>query len=570
MKRLFREYVWDQRTNLIIAIILMLIASSMVGIQVWLLQDVIDKIFISKQASYLLPLGMSVILIFAINGFASWGHTVLMSKISLNSVMHIQHNLFRNILRQDIQFFNERSSGEVTAYLISDVAQMRQAIIEGAMAIVKNTFTLVFLVGVMFTKNPKLAILAFIIFPPTGYFVSRLGKKLRAIARNTQHDISKFSGLLNQSFQGIRQVKSYTAEEAEQSRIGAYISSINRLGMKSIRTSTMSIPVSECLAGAGIAMIIFYGGSQVIGGHNTTGNFFSFIAAFFMAYEPMKRLAKSNNSIQVGLAATQRVFEAIDRQPTIISPEHAPALAITQAEIVFEDVSFTYPDGTQALHNFSARIKAGQKTALVGPSGSGKSTLLQLLLRFYDIQSGRILIDGQDIRHVDMVSLRRHLGFVSQDIFIFDDTVSANIAYGLDTHDTKAVIHAAQQAAAHEFIQKLDHGYETRLGEFGVRLSGGQKQRIAIARAILKNAPILLLDEATSALDTESEYLVTKALNHLQEGRTTLVVAHRLSTIKDADEILVLQDGRLMAQGTHDTLMAQPGLYPTLYAGLNH
>jgi subfamily B ATP-binding cassette protein MsbA len=568
LKRLFHDYVWEQRSLLAVAILLMLIASGMVGLQVWILQDVIDKIFISKQASYLLPLGVTVILIFVANGFASWGHTVLMSKISLDSIVKIQHQLFRNIIRQDVQFFNERNAGEISAYLISDVAQMRHAIIEGAMAMVKNSFTLVFLVSVMFTRNPKLAFLAFLIFPPTGYFVSRLGKKLRTIARSTQQDVAKFSGLLNQSFQGIRQVKSYTAEESEQSRIGAYIASLNRLSKKAVRTSTMSIPVSECLAGAGIALVIFYGGSQVISGHNTTGNFFSFIAAFFMAYEPMKRLAKSNNSIQVGLAATQRVFESIDRQPAITSKDQAPALTIQKSDIVFENVSFAYPDGTQALHNFSAHIKAGQKTALVGPSGSGKSTLLQLLLRFYDIQSGRILIDGQDIRDVDMASLRQHLGFVSQDIFIFDDSVSANIAYGVTDAKPAAIIEAAQQAAAHDFIQKLDQGYNTHLGEFGVRLSGGQKQRISIARAILKNAPILLLDEATSALDNESEHLVTKALNHLQQGRTTLVVAHRLSTIKDADTIMVLQEGRLVTQGTHDELMTKPGLYPSLYAGL--
>lgn len=550
------------------AIALMLVSAGMVAMQVWILQDVIDKIFIAKQASWLLPLGVGVILIFVTNGFASWGHTLLLAKTSYSIVARIQHELFNNIIRQDVRYFHDNTSGSLSAYLISDITLLRGSMIDGVMTMLKNAFTLVFLIGVMFSRNPKLALLAFVIFPPTGYFVAQIGKKLRRISGNTQSDVAQLSGLLNQSFQGIRQVKSYTAEANEQTRIGRYIDSLYKLSVKSIRTGTLTMPMSECLAGAAVALVIFYGGNQVILSQNTTGNFFSFIAAFFMAYEPLKRLAKANNILQVGLAASQRIFEALDHKPKIVSPAHARPLVIQNPEIVFDQVNFTYPDGTAALRNFSATVQAGKKTALVGPSGSGKSTLLQLLLRFYDVDSGRILINGQDVRDVNIASLRQHLGFVSQDIFIFDDTVSANIAYGMQNATPEAVAEAAKQAAAHAFIERLDQGYQTRLGEFGVKISGGQKQRIAIARAILKNAPILLLDEATSALDTESEQLVTEALNHLQQGRTTLVVAHRLSTIKDADDILVLQHGELVAQGNHQTLLAQPGLYPTLYAGL--
>jgi subfamily B ATP-binding cassette protein MsbA len=570
IQRIYRNYVWEHRLHLAGAFALMMLSAGMVALQVWILQDVIDKIFVAKQATYLWPLGLGVILIFVTNGIASWGHTVLMAKTSYSVVTKIQHELFAHMLRQDLSFFHERAAGTISSYLISDVSMLRGSLIEGVVSMVKNCFTLVFLVGVMFSRNPMLALLAFIVFPPTGYFVSRIGKKLRRISSNTQNDIAQFSALLNQSFQGIRQVKAYTAEYNECDRIGRYIDSIHRLSLKSIRTSTLTIPISECLAGAAIAMVIFYGGSQVISGQNTTGNFFSFVAAFLMAYEPLKRLAKSNNVLQGGLAAGQRVFEALDEQPLIVSAPHAPLLAISKSEIVFENVHFTYPDGTIALQDFSAVVQAGKKTALVGPSGGGKSTLLQLLLRFYDVTSGRILIDGQDIRSVDMKSLRQHLGFVTQDIFIFDDTVSANIAYGVPQADDRAIRQAAAQAAADGFIEKLERGYQTRLGEFGVKLSGGQKQRVAIARAVLKNAPILLLDEATSALDTESEQLVTDALNRLQQNRTTLVVAHRLSTIRDADEILVLQHGKLVARGTHNELLGQTGgLYPSLYAGLN-
>ncbi len=568
IKRIYRDYIWEHRLLLGGAIALMLLSAGMVALQVWILQDIIDKVFVGKQATWLLPLGVAVILIFVTNGFATWGHTLLLAKTSYGVVTHLQHQLFDNMLQQDIDYFQKNTAGSLGSYLISDINVLRGSMIDGIMTMIKNIFTLIFLVGVMFTRNPTLAIIAFIIFPTTGYFVAQVGKKMRRIAGTTQNDIGQFSGLLNQSFQGIRQVKSYTAEDHEKIRIGKYIDSLYRLSIKSIRTASLTIPLSECLAGAAVALVIFYGGSQVIAGHNTTGNFFSFIAAFFMAYEPLKRLAKANNILQVGLAASQRIFAALDQKPVIVSPNNAPALVIKNPEIKFDSVNFTYPDGTVALRDFSAHIQAGKKTALVGPSGSGKSTLLQLLLRFYDVTSGRILIDGQDIRSVDMVSLRQHLGFVSQDIFIFDDSVNANIAYGMQNASQDMITAAAKQAASHDFITKLENQYQTRLGEFGVKLSGGQKQRVAIARAILKNAPILLLDEATSALDTESEQLVNLALNHLQTGRTTLVVAHRLSTIKDADDILVLQHGQLVAHGTHAQLLGQPGLYPTLYAGL--
>ena len=569
LKRLYRDYMQDQRGRLLAAVALMATAALMVASQVWILQDVIDQIFVMKRASYLLPLGFGVILIFVASGFATWGHTLFLAKVSYSVVSKIQHQLFENLLRQDIAYFQSRSSGTLSAYLISDITLLRGAMIEGVMNMIKNCFTLVFLIGVMFTRNWQLALLAFIVFPPTGIFVSRVGKRLRKIAINTQNDIAQLSGLVSQSFQGIRQVKAYTAEKSEIKRIGHYIDSVYRLSIKTVRTGNLIVPLSEFLAGAAIALVIFYGGSQVIDGTNTTGNFFSFIAAFFMAYEPLKRLAKANNVLQAVLAATTRIFEALDEKPTITLDPYASTLRVTQAEIVFDQVNFAYPDGTVALRDFSATIQSGRKTALVGPSGSGKSTLLQLLLRFYDVTSGRILIDGQDIRQVDLNTLRQSLGFVSQDIFIFDDTVAANISYGQPGAEPRAIVQAAKQAAAHSFVEKLEHGYNTRLGEFGVKLSGGQKQRIAIARAILKNAPILLLDEATSALDTESEQLVTEALNTLQKDRTTLVVAHRLSTIKDADHILVLQNGTLVSQGTHESLLSQPGLYPTLYAGLS-
>jgi subfamily B ATP-binding cassette protein MsbA len=445
---------------------------------------------------------------------------------------------------------------------------MRMAMADTLTGFGKNVLTLFFLIGVMFYQDWRLSLIAFVVFPPAGFIVSRIGKRLRDVARSTQEQQGILSGLLNQSFIGIRQVKAYSAEKFEDLRIGETLLKLTKLSNKAARVSSLSMPLSEILSGIAIATIVFYGGSQVIEGVSTPGRFFSFIGAFIMAYEPLKRLAKMNAGLQIGLAAASRVFDAMDTPNKIKDAPLAYPLLIKDPTVIFDTVSFYYPDGSQALDTVSFTIPAGQKTALVGPSGSGKSTCLQLLLRFYDIQSGRILIDGQDIRDVTIDSLRKSLGFVSQDVFIFDDTIAKNIAYAQESSDMTLIEAAAQKAAAHEFIQRLDKAYQTQVGELGTKLSGGQKQRIAIARAILKDAPILLLDEATSALDTESEKLVTNALNSLEIGRTTLVVAHRLSTIRDADQIIVLDNGRINASGTHEQLIAKGGLYPSLYASM--
>ncbi|MDB5478318.1 MAG: msbA, partial [Alphaproteobacteria bacterium] len=504
----------------------------------------------------LLVIGAAIIIVFMVRGLASWANNVMMAYIGQDILAKIQSQIFHHLIRQDIPYFQRYSAGSLSSLLVSDVMMMRMAMADSLTGFGKNILTLFFLVGLMFYQNWRLSILAFIIFPPAGWIVSRIGKRLREVAYSTQEQQGFLSGLLNQSFMGIRQVKAYNAEVHEDKRIGNVLSRITKLSNKAARVSSLSLPFSEILSGSAIAIIIYYGGSQVIRGISTPGNFLSFIAAFIMAYEPMKRLAKMNGGLQVGLAAASRVFNALDTAPVIISVPDAPPLVVTTPSIEFDNVTFHYPDGTKALDGVSFTVHAGQKAALVGPSGSGKSTCLQLLLRFFDLTSGRILIDGQDIAQVDVASLRQALGFVSQDVFIFDDTVAENIAYAQKRVSGELIIAAARKSAAHEFVEKLEKGYDTRLGEMGTKLSGGQKQRLAIARAILKDAPILLLDEATSALDNESEKLVTEALSQLQQNRTTLVVAHRLTTIRDADQIIVMNAGKVVATGTHDELMS--------------
>lgn len=565
MRRILREYLLPRWKQLALAMSLMALASATAAGQAYLLEPIINKIFVNKMQHYLLPIGLALLLVFILRGVANWGQNIIMAYIGQDIVGSIQSQIFSKLIRQDMAYFQKHPAGTLSSLLISDVMVMRWAMGDTLTGFGKNFLTLIFLVGVMFHQDWKLSLIAFVVFPPSGYAVSKIGKRLRQVAHSTQVQYSFLNGLLNQSFMGVRQVKSYNAEEHEDKRIQQTVSRLTSLNNKTARVSGLAIPFSELLSGTVICLIIFYGGSQVIAGESTAGQFLSFIAAFIMAYEPLKRLGKINAGLQVGLAAAGRVFEAIDMEPEIVSAPNAPKLVVKTPSVTFENVTFRYPDGTLALNNVSFHVPAGQKAALVGPSGSGKSTCLQLLMRFFDIESGRILVDGQDIRTVDIHSLREVMGFVSQDVFIFDDTVNDNIAYANTNATQDMIVAAAKKAAAHEFIQKLEDGYNTRLGEMGTKLSGGQKQRLAIARAILKDAPILLLDEATSALDTESEKLVTEALQHLEEDRTTLVVAHRLSTIRDAAQIIVMQNGKVVASGNHDALMSGGGLYPSLY-----
>ena len=577
MRRIISGYVRPHLGLIIAATLLMLLSAGMTGLLAKLMEPVIDDVFSQGDLKQLWQVAILIFSAFTLRGAATYGHTVLMGKAGQAMIADVQKELFSKLIRMDIAAFQQKDSGHLIVRMVSDTTMMRMAMADSITGLAKGSFTLVVLVCVMFYQDWKLTLISLFIFPPISYGVMRLGKKLRKTATLMQEESGNLTAVLQQSFQGIRHIRAYGLEEHEDTRVKNNITRLYKFYLKVIRTSALATPLSETVAGLAIVTIIIYGGYQVMDGATTAGKLFSFIAAFLLAYEPMKRLANLNTVLQTGLAAAQRVFDAMDVQPSIADRPDAKELKLKKApEITFENVCFAYPDNNKsseaetALDHLSFTVPAGKTVALVGPSGAGKSTVINLLLRLYDADEGRILVDGKDIRDVTLASLRGHAALVSQDVTVFNDTARDNIRCSRFDADDDAVEDAAKAATAHEFILEMENGYDTVLGEKGATLSGGQRQRIAIARAVLRGAPLLLLDEATSALDNESERAVQSALKKLQKGRTTLVIAHRLSTVQNADLIYVIDRGKIVEHGTHKELLKKDGVYKRLYGGGTH
>lgn len=569
MKRLAKSYLVSYTGYIGSAIFFMLVASAMTALLATLMQPVLDEVLKGNEA-LIVPVAMAIFVTFIVRGLATFAHTILMNKVSQSIVGDIQKDLFAHFMTLDLAFFHANPSGQLISRVVNDVNVVRLALSESLANAGKSFITFIFLAGVMFSKDPVLAVAAFVILPFTGGFVSYIGRRLRKISKNTQSELGLLSDRLSQIFQGIRQVKAYGMEDHEKLRANLAIEKVRKLSMKAVRVSNTLTPVNEVLIGVVVSGIIVYGGYKVSSGAMTAGQLAAFLTAFAMAYEPIKRMARSNSMIQVGLGAAERIFQMMDLEPSVRDLPRAVDLVANSPSIAFKDVGFRYATTeAQALRGVTFTASPGKLTALVGRSGAGKTTIINLIPRFYDVQSGEILIDGQDVRSLTLASLRGHIALVSQDVTIFDDTIQANIAYGRPGASDDDVKMAARTAAAHDFIEALPEGYMTVVGEDGLKLSGGQRQRIAIARAILRNAPILLLDEATSALDNESEKAVQEALAKLQKGRTTVVIAHRLSTVQAADQIIVMDAGVVVEQGRHDDLMRKDGLYANMYrAGL--
>ncbi len=571
VKRLVRAYLRPYLSRLWLAVFFMLVAAAMTAVFAWLMEPVFDKVLVGGAENLIVPMGLAVFACFLLRGLATYAHKLIMNQIGQHIVGDIQRDLCARLLILDMAFFVQNPSGQLVSRIVSDVTAVRGAVSDVLMGVGRNLITLIFLIGLMFYQDWKLAVIAFMAFPAAAVFVTWIGRRLRKISKNVQAETASLLALLVQIFQGVRQVKAYGTEAFENRRASDAIERVRNLNIKSIKTATLSAPFNETLLGLAVASLIIYGGFQVSAGTLSVGVLSSFIAAFALAYEPMKHLAKLNNTLQIGLGAAERIFEVMDLEQNIKNSDKAVVLKSENPSIIFDGVTFFYhPDEEPALQNISFVAPAGMVTALVGASGSGKTTIMNMVPRLYDATNGSVHVGSHDVRDVTIESLRAHIALVSQDVTIFDDTIRANIAYGMAHIDDDAIINAARTAAADDFIRDLPDGYDTRVGEHGVRLSGGQKQRIAIARAVLRDAPILLLDEATSALDNESEKIIQHSLEALQKGRTVLVIAHRLSTVQKADQIIVLAGGKIVETGQHKELIAMDGVYARMYrAGMD-
>ena len=565
VKRLFNDYVRSYKFYIAMAVICMVFAAATTAANAWIMQPVLDDVFLDKNKDMLMILPIAVLIIAIVKGFSEFGQSVLMLLVGQRTIGDIQKDMYASLMKADLSFFHNNPSGNLVARFISDVNRLRHSVTTTLTGIAKDTLTLIFLVALMFYRDWELASIAFLIFPLAIYPITRIGRMMRKISAATQNKIGEFSTLLNQTFQGSRQVKAYGMEGYEGERARDYIDEITRLIFKSSRRSTILRPIMEALGGIAVAGVVLYGGIKVIDGETTPGTFFSFLTAFFLAYRPLKSLAGLNTVLQDGLASAERLFRILDIEPKIQDRDNSKTIENVKGTIEFKNVEFAYENKDYILKKISLLIPRGKKIALVGPSGAGKSTILNLIPRFFEVEKGQVEIDGIDIKEIKIGSLRSSMALVSQEINLFDDTIRSNIAYGKLDSSEEEIIAAAKKSASHDFITKLPNGYNTTVGEHGVKLSGGQRQRIAIARAMLKNAPILLLDEATSSLDTESERYVQEALLELMKNRTTLVIAHRLSTVINADTIYVIDSGKIAESGTHFELLKNEGVYSRLY-----
>ncbi len=566
VKRLLKESVRPYLKWIAFALVGMVFVAGATAAMAWLMKPVINDVFVAKNKEFLLPISIAVLVTFAIKGFANYAQSVIMHYVGQRIITDTQHRLYGHLTRMDLSFFHQTPTGSLISRFTVDINMMRAAVSNALTGIGKDFLTLIFLVGVMFIQDRYLAVIAFVVFPVAILPIVKLGQRIRKVTVSTQEEIGQFTTLLEQTIQGARVVKAYRMEEYEKGRFRKIAERVFQLVFKSARIRSMASPIMETLGGVAVALVIFYGGFRVIEESMNPGAFFSFITALLLAYEPMKRLANLNASLQEGLASAQRLFGLLDTKPNIIDKPDAATLKIKGGNIVLNQVNFSYIPKHPVINGVSLSVPAGKLVALVGPSGAGKSTILNLIPRFYEVDSGIIKIDGIDVQDATLDSLRRNIALVSQEIILFDDTVRANIAYGRPDASEKEITQAAKNAAAHDFIEAMSNGYDTYVGERGTKVSGGQRQRLAIARAMLKNAPILLLDEATSSLDAESEREVQAALMELMKGRTTLVIAHRLSTVIEADLIHVIDNGKLVESGNHPELLSKNGTYARLYA----
>ncbi|CAH2030488.1 lipid A export permease/ATP-binding protein MsbA [Trichlorobacter ammonificans] len=537
---------------------------AMDGAFAYFIAPVLNKIFVAKDLLIFSLMPFLVIILFAIRGLCRFANEFFMRSAAQLAVNDIRKEVFSNCLRLDLRFFQRHQTGSLISRVFNDVYVMQDGAGNIITSVFRDGISVISLLVVIFYRDWQLAIISFLAIPLTIYPAQLIGKKIKRVSKIGQERSGDITSILQEAFSGIKVIKAFGLEKRQIDKFAKSNEDFYHYFRKGIKYSSLSAPVIEIITSFGIAGVIFFGGKSVMSGRMTAADFFSFVTAMALVYSPFKKLLSTYNDSQRCLGAAERVFEIIDAQPEIVDPPHATALPHTQGIVEFKNVSFKYADNT-ILEDINLVAQKGQIIALIGPSGAGKTTLVSLIARFFDVSDGVVTLDSHDVRSIRHSDLVSQLSLVDQETILFNDTIANNIRYGRPDASLDKVEQAARAAYAHDFISAMPEGYETNIGDRGVRLSGGQRQRICIARALLKDAPVLILDEATSALDTESEKMVQEALENLMKNRTTFVIAHRLSTVLHADTILVMDQGRIVERGTHKQLVAQNGLYTRLY-----
>jgi subfamily B ATP-binding cassette protein MsbA len=567
VRRLMRDYLSDQWFLLAIGIACMVVSAAMTGLLAGLLNPAIKRVFLLKHADQFIIVPLEYMAVIIVRAISSFGEQSLTNTIAERMSAEIQRDMFTSQIKLDLGGLNAVHSSDMISKFLYDTTLLRNAITRGILAMGREILTLIAMLVVMVWNSWQLSLISLVLLPPVVWVIDKISRSLRKSSTRSMEETGTLSKSLTEALGGRRIIKAYNLEDHATQMANARIDKRLRYLLKAVRARSAAVPSTDFIGGIAAAITLAIAGYMSLHGHLQVNQFFAFLAAMLLAQQPIRNLSQLQTVSTEGLAAATRIFGVIDAKPEIFDrPGAKPLVMAKQSGAVrFDNVTFGYNSEAPALNEVTLDIPAGQKIALVGPSGAGKTTVFNLLLRFHDIDNGAVTIDGQDIREVTLESLREHIALVTQEPILFDETIADNIAQGRRNATREEIISAAQAAAAHDFIMAQPEGYDAQVGEGGLKLSGGQRQRIAIARAMLRDAPILLLDEATSALDNESERLVQEALTHLMQGRTTIVIAHRLSTVLDADCIYVFDRGRVVESGNHTALLAKNGLYARLY-----
>ena len=563
--RIWREHLRPRFGLLVVASLAMLLTAATTGAIPFLIQKIADDVFVAKNEQMVYWITAAIVIVTVVKAVAEYVADVTVAYLGHRFIADLRLQMFAKLSRADLNWIQRVHSGRLLSGFLNDATLIRQTASRSLVTLGENYIKVIILVGAMFYMDPRFSVLLLIFMPVAWFVLSRQRRKMRKSTTKSLQETGDLSALITQTLRGMRIVRAYRQEDREETRAASTINRALEFTMRGTRARALSSPSIELLTGLGFALAIYFAGTKGVRGDLTLGHFMGFMTAALLIYAPLKSVATLQTQLQEGIAAASRVFGIIDLNISLREAPDAKPLKLERGEIEFRNVTFAYDPENSVLRGVSLTVPPGRTVALVGPSGSGKSTLVNLTLRFFDPDRGMVLIDGQDIKHVTVESLRDAIALVTQDPVLFDDTIGANIAYGAKPAQESGVIQAAKAAAAHDFIMALPKGYNTRVGEAGGLLSGGERQRIAIARALYKDAPILLLDEPTSSLDSEAEAKVQAALEELMRGRTVLMIAHRLSTVKKADLICVLDQGRIVETGRHDELVAKGGLYTRLH-----